>query len=93
MNPISAAALYFIIWWTCLFGVISMGLKTQQDNENVLPGTAASAPAGRHMWRIVLINTMIATALFAIFYYLFAIRGFTFDDLPNFLPEPGKPTA
>ena len=32
------------------------------------------------------INTIVATVLFAMFYYAFAIRGWTFDDLPNFLP-------
>jgi predicted secreted protein len=86
MNPFSAFAVYFIIWWTSLFAVLSLGLKTQEEAGEVIPGTPASAPQGRHMWRVVLINTLIATLLFGVFYYVFAVRGWTFDDLPNFLP-------
>lgn len=86
MNPVSAFAVYFIIWWVTLFAVLSVGLKTQDDAGQVIPGTPASAPAGSHLLRVFFINTIVATVLFAIFYYAFAIRGWTFDDLPNFLP-------
>jgi predicted secreted protein len=87
MNPISAAAIYFTIWWITLFAVLSFGLRTQDESGTVEPGTMPSAPAGRHMWRVALINTAIATAIFAAFYYLYAIRGLSFDDLPNYLPS------
>ena len=87
MNPVSAFAIYFIIWWVTLFAVLSVGLKTQDDVGEVIPGTPASAPADRHLLRVFFINTIVSTVLFAIFYYLFAVRGWTFDDLPNFLPR------
>jgi predicted secreted protein len=87
MNPVSAFAIYFIIWWISLFAVLSFGLKTQGETGVVVPGTPASAPAGRHLVRVFLINTLVATVLFALFYYAFAVRGWTFDDLPNFLPS------
>ena len=87
MNPISAFAIYFIIWWVTLFAVLSFGLKTQDEAGSVTPGTHASAPAGRHVLRVFIINTIVATTIFAAFYYLFAVKGFTFDDLPNILPK------
>jgi predicted secreted protein len=87
MNPVSAFAVYFIIWWISLFAVLSFGLKTQGEAGAVLPGTPASAPQGGHMWRVVLINTLIATLLFGAFYYIFAVRGWNFDQLPQIIPS------
>jgi predicted secreted protein len=86
MNPVSAFAIYFIIWWITLFSVLSFGLKTQDEAGEVAPGTTASAPQGSHMLKVLILNTLIATALFAAFYYCYVVRGWTFDDLPHFLP-------
>jgi predicted secreted protein len=90
MSMISAFAIYFIIWWTSLFSVLSLGLKTQDEAGAVVPGTPASAPTGRHMLRVFFINTVIATLIFGGLYYLFAITGWSFNDLPQFLPSPPK---
>jgi predicted secreted protein len=90
MSPVSAFAIYFIIWWTSLFSVLSLGLKTQDEAGAVVPGTPASAPTGRHMLRVFLINTAVATLIFGGFYYLLAIKGWSFDDLPQFLPPQPK---
>ena len=87
MNPVSAFAIYFIIWWVTLFAVLSVGLKTQDEAGDVVPGTPASAPAGRHMLRVVLINTLIASVIFAAFYYAYAIRGWTLDDLASLFSQ------
>lgn len=87
MNPVSAFAIYFIIWWISLFAVLSLGLRTQDDAGAIAPGTTPSAPSDRHMLRVALINTIIATAIFAGFYYTYAVLGLRFDDLPNFLPS------
>jgi predicted secreted protein len=87
MNAFSVFAIYFIIWWISLFAVLSLGLRTQQEAGTVETGSTASAPAGRHMLKVALINTVIATAIFAAFYWAYAIHGWRFDDLPNFLPS------
>jgi predicted secreted protein len=86
MNPVSAFAIYFIIWWVTLFSVLSFGLKTQDEAQDVTLGTTASAPQGRHILKVFALNTLIATILFAAIYYAYAVRGWTFDDLPNFFP-------
>lgn len=87
MNAFSVFAIYFIVWWISLFAVLSLGLRTQQDAGTVEPGTTASAPAGRHMLKVALVNTVIATAIFAAFYWAYAVQGWRFDDFPNFLPS------
>lgn len=59
-------ATYFIIWWLVLFAVLPFGLKTQEENGDVVPGTPESAPARTRMIRVFAINTVVAAVVFAI---------------------------
>lgn len=59
-----AVAIYFIIWWVTLFAVLPIGLRTQEEDGDVVPGTPESAPARPRLLRIVAINTMVASVVF-----------------------------
>jgi predicted secreted protein len=59
------AAIYFVIWWIVLFAVLPFGVRTQEEDRRIVPGTPESAPANIRMLRIVLINTIVATVVFA----------------------------
>jgi len=83
----AAIAVYFVIWWTVLFIALPFGLKTQDEDNNVTLGTEPSAPRGPHMRRALIITTILAFIIYGGFYYLFHVRGFTFDDLPMYLPQ------
>ena len=63
-----AIALYLVIWWVTLFAVLPIGLRTQEDEGEVVPGTPESAPGTPRLLRVVLINTGVATVVFAIVY-------------------------
>lgn len=91
MNPISAFAVYFIIWWITLFAVLPLGLKTQAESGEVVPGTHESAPAKPRMALVAGVTTMIATAIFAGFYWFAITKGLRFDDLSVHLPEFMRP--
>ncbi|MGG2477915.1 DUF1467 family protein, partial [Rhizobium sp. BR5] len=45
MPLLSVFAVYFIVWWTVLFIVLPIGLRTQDDEGDVALGTVASAPS------------------------------------------------
>jgi predicted secreted protein len=45
MNWGSLLAIYFVTWWTILFAVLPWGLRTQEEEGDVVLGTTASAPA------------------------------------------------
>ena len=62
-------ALYFIIWWIVLFAVLPFGLKTQDEAGEIVPGTPESAPAKPRLLRIFLVNTLVATVVFAIVWW------------------------
>ncbi len=40
----TAAAVFFIIWWIVLFAMLPLGLRTQDDEDDVTLGTVSSAP-------------------------------------------------
>lgn len=87
MSWISAVAIYFIIWWTVLFAVLPFSLRTQQEDGDVTLGTTPSAPHGPHMLRAALRTTLASAVIFALFYWLYAVVGLSFDDIPRIGPR------
>lgn len=87
MKWISLAAVFFIIWWVVLFVSLPVGLRTQEEENDVVPGTPASAPRGPHMLRAVIRTTLLTVAVFAVFYVLTRVLGYSFDDIPRIAPE------
>jgi predicted secreted protein len=59
-------ALYFMIWWMCLFAVLPFGLRTQGEAGEVVPGTPASAPLKPRLKRVFLINSLVAAVVFGL---------------------------
>ena len=64
MNLALSIALFFIIWWTMLFAILPIGLRTQGEAGEIVPGTPASAPVKpRFLW-IIGVNTLVSVAVF-----------------------------
>jgi predicted secreted protein len=60
-----AIAIYLIIWWTVLFAVLPIGVRTQGEDGAVVPGTPESAPSAPRLLRVVLTTTVVSALLFA----------------------------
>jgi predicted secreted protein len=60
-----AIAIYIIIWWTVLFAVLPIGVRTQGEDGVVVPGTPESAPTAPRLLRVALITTVVSSLLFA----------------------------
>ena len=60
-----AIAIYVVIWWTVLFAVLPIGVRTQGDDGHVVPGTPESAPTRTRLLRIAALTTVISAVLFA----------------------------
>ena len=82
MDPLILIAIYIFIWWTALFAVLPFGVRTQQEEGSVVPGTPESAPAKPRLVRVVIINTIIATLVFAIVYLIIKLKLITADTFP-----------
>lgn len=87
MSWISLAAVFFIIWWVMLFVSLPIGLRTQDDEEDVVLGTTSSAPRGPHMLRAFIRATLLAIAVFVLFYVVTRVLGYSFNDIPRIVPE------
>jgi len=74
MNFTLGLALYFVIWWMVLFAVLPIGLRTQGEAGHVVPGTPASAPEKPRLLRLFLINTVVASCVFALVYLAIVYR-------------------
>lgn len=74
MSLTLSIAVYFIIWWTVLFAVLPIGVRTQGEDGEIVPGTPASAPTAPRLLWIVALNTMVATVVFAIVWAVIVYR-------------------
>lgn len=63
-----AIAIYLCMWFITLFAVLPFGVRTQGEAGDIVPGTPESAPQAFRFSRVVLVNTLVATVCFAIFY-------------------------
>ncbi len=77
-------AIYVVVWWTVLFAILPIGVRTQGEDGAVVPGTPASAPTHPRLWRVVGLTTLVSTILFAIFWAVVHLR-------PHRLREVGGP--
>ena len=65
-----AIAIYLIIWWTVLFAVLPIGVRTQGEDGVIVPGTPESAPTAPRLLRVVVLTTVISAIVFAVFWAL-----------------------
>lgn len=71
----SALAIYFLFWSFSVFLVLPFGVRTAHEaGAELVPGQAESAPHEFRPGRIALWTTLVATALFGL-YYLNYVNG------------------
>ena len=59
-------AIYFIIWWTVLFAVLPIGVRTSEEaGEKITPGNAESAPHMPNLLPKMVATTVVSTIIFA----------------------------
>ena len=65
----SALAIYALFWVLSLFLVLPFGVRTHEEaGAERVPGQADSAPHGFSLARVALRATLLAAALFGLFY-------------------------
>ncbi|WP_337183893.1 DUF1467 family protein [Shinella sp.] len=85
MQFFSYFAVYFIVWWITLFAVLPVGLKTQAEANEVVPGTVESAPARFRGGRVVLMTTLVSAVIYGA--YILAMQfGYGIDAIPELVP-------
>ncbi|MCP4382199.1 MAG: DUF1467 family protein [Hyphomicrobiales bacterium] len=89
MSIISLIAIYFVVWWIVLFAVLPWGMRTQQEDGEVVLGTTASAPSNPNMLRKTIATTIVAAVVTLGIWYVFGYVGYGMEDIADqFLPTP-----
>lgn len=71
MNILSAIAIYFIIWWLCLFLVLPWGIRNAHEaGQSVAEGHDAGAPLNPMLGRRVLATTVLAAVVYGGVYFV-----------------------
>ena len=86
MSIVTFVAIYFVIWWTVLFIVLPIGMRSQIDDGDIVLGTAHSAPSGFKVGQAALRTTLLASAVFAVFYLVTQVWGYSIDMIPHIVP-------
>ncbi len=66
----AALAVYFIIWWTVLFCILPLDVRSQAETGDVTKGTEPGAPVAPQMRRKAIITTLVSLVVFALVYVL-----------------------
>ena len=69
MSWVSLVAIYFVVWWICLFMVLPFNVRNQSDDGNVVPGTEPGAPAFPRLWPKLLINSILSAVIVALLFW------------------------
>ena len=85
MSVSFAIAIYVVIWWTVLFAILPIGVRTQGEDGTIVPGTPESAPTRPRLLRVVLLTTLVSAVVFASLWL--AVR-FGLIDLQHLLGRP-----
>ena len=81
MPVFTAVAIFFLIWWIVLFAVLPWGVRSQQENETVAPGTDPGAPAIPDLRRKLVWTTVVSVVVFAACYVIYVERLVTLEGL------------
>lgn len=86
MTFVTILAFYFILWWLTFFAILPVGVKTQDEYDDVTLGTVSSAPKRPMLLRKVIATTIVAAVILGFVYWMIVVVGVTLDDIP-FIPH------
>jgi predicted secreted protein len=90
MSLATAIAIYFIIWWVVLFAVLPWGVRSQHERGAIAPGSDPGAPAIPRLKRKLVLTTLVAGVVFALWYVVYTYRLIALDDLAAMLGVPWR---
>jgi len=77
MNPIAIVGIYFVLWWLILFAILPFGMHTQEEEGEVVLGTARSAPVRPKLMKKAVITTIVTTIIVGAGVFLVDYYGIT----------------
>jgi len=69
MQTITYVAIYFVIWWLCLFAVLPFGVRSQGAEGPVTDGTDPGAPVRTHIVAKLVATTILSFVVTALVFW------------------------
>ena len=82
MPSIFALRVSVIFWWLAFFVMLPIGVRSQLEEGNVVPGTEPSAPSAPNLVRKAIIAFAIALVAWAGLFALIEWQLVSLDDFP-----------
>lgn len=82
MSLTLSLALYFVIWWTILFAVLPLKVRSQYESGEVVPGSEGAAPEKPMLAWKAMITTILAGVIFAVVYLVITYRLLSLEAVP-----------
>jgi predicted secreted protein len=79
----SLIAIYLVVWWLVLFAVLPWGVRTQQEEGDVVLGTAHSAPTRPMLVRKAIVTSLIALVIVFLIWLAVDVYGYGVETLAN----------
>jgi predicted secreted protein len=70
-----AMALYFIVWWTALFAILPLGVRSQAEVGDIADGSDPGAPARPALNEKAIWTSLAATIVFMAVAWLLPLAG------------------
>jgi predicted secreted protein len=83
MSLVSIIAIYFVVWWIVLFAVLPFGVRTQEEEGDIVLGSAHSAPARPRLLKKALATTIVSAVIVFGFWLAVARYGFDLEMLAD----------
>ncbi|MEF2072422.1 DUF1467 family protein [Consotaella aegiceratis] len=87
MGWISGLAVFFIIWWTVLFIILPIGIRSQAEEGEVTLGTEHGAPNSVPLLRKAVQTTIVTIIIFGAYYLVTQVFGLGPNTIPQFIPS------
>ena len=81
----SVLAVYFVVWWIVLFAVLPWGMRTQEEEGEVILGTDASAPANPRLVHKAIVTSIVAAIVTGLIWMLFGYLGIGVKEIADWL--------
>ena len=92
MSLVTVIAIYFVVWWVVLFAVLPWGMRTQEEDGDVVLGSAHSAPSRPMLLRKALITSLVSAVLVGSLWLAVDYFGLRLEMLAEiFLPRRETP--
>lgn len=72
MTWTTLAGIYFVLWWIVLFAVLPIGMRSQEEAGEIVPGSDPGAPDAPRLVRKLIWTTIATTVIILLFYVAYA---------------------